>query len=204
MIDGSASASNRCRCTPESSTFASVRGATARWAWAIPVVVAGALVLSSWVAVRTGEAEEDRVERVIAKGALHEHEEAAERFPLLASVLLLVSAPGLAGGSLGRAGRLLSTVGAVGLVFAGAHVGAAGRELVYRHGAANAFVESADRATVTQPDEVALVGEIGVGAAHTHTVRLVVLVLEAQLALEEQIRDPELPPRGATRRAPAA
>lgn len=119
------------------------RGAAARRTWALPLAVAAALAASSWVAVETGEAEEERVEAVVSEGALHEHEEAAERFLVLSGVLLLVAATGLAGGALGRAGRLLSSVGALGLVVAGARVGAAGGELVYRHGAADAYVQEA-------------------------------------------------------------
>ena len=119
------------------------RGASARWAWAVPLAVAAALTLSAWVAIETGEAEEERVEQVVSEQALHEHEEAAERFLVLSGVLLLMAATGLAGGTLGRAGRLLSTVGSVGLIAAGAQVGAAGGELVYRHGAASAYVEAA-------------------------------------------------------------
>lgn len=119
------------------------RGRVARWAWATPLALAAALALSSFVALRTGEAEEERVERVVAESALHEHEEAGERFFVLSGVLLLVFATGLAGGTLGRAGRLLATVGSVGLVYAGVQVGAAGGELVYQHGAASAYVQGA-------------------------------------------------------------
>lgn len=124
------------------------RGAPARRVWVIPVAFAGMLVVSSWVALQTGEAEEDRVEAVVAERALHEHEEAAERFMTLSGVLFLVAAAGLAGGTLGRAGRLLTTAGAVGLVFLGVQVGAAGGELVYQHGAADAYVGVAGRSGV--------------------------------------------------------
>lgn len=114
-------------------------GASMRRAWAVPLALAGALAASSWMAVETGEAEEDRVEEVVGERALHEHEEAAERFLVLSGALLLLTATGMAGGQLGRAGRMLSTVGAVGLIAAGVQVGAAGGELVYEHGAGNAY-----------------------------------------------------------------
>lgn len=131
------------------------RGAPARWAWAVPVAVAAALTVSAWVAVETGEAEEERVERVVSEAALHEHEEAAERFLVLSGVLVLLTATGLAGGTLGRAGRLLSTVGALGLIAAGVQVGAAGGELVYRHGAADAYVRTASGPGAAAPGAVA-------------------------------------------------
>jgi uncharacterized membrane protein len=119
------------------------RGARARAVWAVPVVVAALLAGSAWVALRTGEVEEDRVEHVVSEAALHAHEEAAERFLVLSGVLLLVAASGLAGGALGQAGRLLTTAGALVLMVVGIQVGHAGGELVYRHGAASAYVEGA-------------------------------------------------------------
>ena len=54
------------------------RGARPRTAWGITTLVAAALAISSFVAVRTGEAEEDRVERIVQEAAMHKHEEAAE------------------------------------------------------------------------------------------------------------------------------
>jgi uncharacterized membrane protein len=119
------------------------RGARPRRAWAVPVAAAAALAVSAWAAVQTGEAQEERVERVVAENAMHEHEEGAERFLLLSGVLFLVTAAGLAGGTVGRAGRLVSTVGAFGLIAAGVQVGRSGGELVYEHGAASAYADAA-------------------------------------------------------------
>ncbi|HEX6134662.1 MAG TPA: DUF2231 domain-containing protein [Longimicrobiales bacterium] len=124
------------------------RGSAPRRIWALPLLVAAALVASAFVALRTGEAEEDRVERIVSEDALHAHEEAAERFVVLAGVLLLVATAGLAGGALGTAARGLTAAGALGLVIAGVQVGRAGGELVYEHGAANAYV---DAQTAAQP-----------------------------------------------------
>ena len=116
------------------------RGARPLRAWSLPLALAAALTLSSWVAVQTGEAQDERVERVVAEQPLDTHEEAAELFLTLSGVLLLVSAMGLARGVVGRAGRITATVGAVALVVAAARVGHSGGELVYRHGAASAYV----------------------------------------------------------------
>ena len=115
------------------------KGTTSRRAWAVPVAFAAALALGTFAATRTGEQEEDRVERVVAKGAIHDHEEAGERFLVLSGVLLLVIATGLARGTVGRAARLLGTAGAVALVAAAVQVGHTGGSLVYRHGAASAY-----------------------------------------------------------------
>ena len=115
------------------------KGTTPRRVWSVPVALAVALALSAWVATETGESQEDRVERVVARGALHGHEEAAERFLVLSGVLLLVTAVGLARGNVGRAARLVSAAGALGLVVAGVQVGHSGGTLVYREGAASAY-----------------------------------------------------------------
>ncbi|HEU0077184.1 MAG TPA: hypothetical protein VFQ76_06020, partial [Longimicrobiaceae bacterium] len=79
------------------------RGSRPRMAWALPLAVSAALAASALAAVRTGEAQEEKVEDVVGERALHEHEEAAERFQILAGVLLLVAATGLAGGRVGTA-----------------------------------------------------------------------------------------------------
>jgi len=115
------------------------KGATPRRVWAVPLALAVALAASAWVATETGESQEDRVERVIARGALHGHEEAAERFLVLSGVLVLVAAAGLAPGTIGRAARLVTAAGAVGMVAAGVQVGHSGGLLVYREGAASAY-----------------------------------------------------------------
>jgi uncharacterized membrane protein len=119
------------------------RGARPARAWAIPVVAAAALTLSSWVAVETGEGEEDKVEAVVPNGSIHEHEEAAERFLAFSGVLLLITAAGLVRGRAGRGARLAATAGALGLIVLGAQVGHSGGNLVYRDGAASAYTTGA-------------------------------------------------------------
>ena len=116
------------------------KGARPLRAWSLPLAVGAALTLSTWVAVQTGESQGERVERVVAEQPLDSHEESAELFLTLSGVLLLVSATGLVRGVIGRAGRITATVGAVALVVAAAQVGHSGGELVYRHGAASAYV----------------------------------------------------------------
>lgn len=115
------------------------RGAAPRRAWLAPLAVGLALTVSAFVAVRTGSAQEDRVEDVVSERAIHTHEEAGERLLVLSGVLVLVAAAGLAKGTIGHAGRLLSTAGAVALVAAGVQVGHSGGQLVYRDGAASAY-----------------------------------------------------------------
>ncbi|HET6579316.1 MAG TPA: transglutaminaseTgpA domain-containing protein [Gemmatimonadales bacterium] len=125
-----------------SALWAIRRGGSPRRAWAIPSGLALALTLSAWLAVETGESQEERVEDRVSDGALHPHEEAAERFLLLSGVLLLVSGAGLLGGRAGRSARLVTVVGAVGLAAAGTQVGHTGGKLVYQYGAASAYTQA--------------------------------------------------------------
>jgi len=118
------------------------RGATPLKAWAIPFLFAAALTGSSWVALETGEAQEERVEDVVGRGPIHEHEEAAERFLVLSGIVMLVAAGGLVGGTIGTASRLVASLGSIAVLAAGIQVGAAGGDLVYKHGAGQAYMDT--------------------------------------------------------------
>ena len=119
--------------------------------WMLVVLLQALLAGSAWLAVETGEDEEERVEKIVAERHIEEHEEAAERLLALAAAALAVSLAGLATGRLGVAGRVATiAVGAV--VVAGAvAVGHSGGELVYRHGAADAYASPEARGTAPQP-----------------------------------------------------
>ena len=88
------------------------RGAAPRRAWAIPVGVAIALAISSWVAVQTGEAQDERVERVVAEQPLETHEERAETFLALTGAMAALALIGLVGGRVGGLARVVGTAGA--------------------------------------------------------------------------------------------
>ena len=109
-----------------------------RGGWMLTTGLAAALTLSAWLAVQTGERDEEGVERVVPEMALEGHEEAAERFLLLSAGVLLIAGVGLLRGRVGTAARLATAAGSLGLVVAAALVGHSGGELVYRHGAAAA------------------------------------------------------------------
>jgi uncharacterized membrane protein len=115
-----------------------------RRAWTCVVVLAALLAGSSWLAVQTGEAEEDRVEEVVSEDAIHEHEEAAESFLFLSGGFLLLAVLGLVRGTVGQVARPLATFASVGLLVAGVRVGGTGGDLVYEHGAADAYVIEAE------------------------------------------------------------
>jgi len=122
------------------------RGTSPLRAWVIPAALALALAGSAWVALETGEAEEERVEAFVSEAAIHDHEEAAERFLLFSGVVALVAGLGLVSGSVGAAARLVASAGTVVILIAAVQVGARGGELVYEHGAAQAY--TAGRAVV--------------------------------------------------------
>lgn len=116
------------------------RGVAPRRAWSVPTLTLVALVVSGFITARTGEAEEERVEQVVAERPLESHEEAANLFVLAAGGVLLISLVGLARGTAGKVGRVAGAIGTVALVALGVNVGRSGGDLVYRHGAAQAYV----------------------------------------------------------------
>ncbi len=111
-------------------------------AWAAIVLLQALLVGSSWVALETGEREEDRAERFVAERHIEAHEEAAEQFMLLAGLGLVVLGAGLLPGSAGAFARAAGVVAALGVLAAGVAVGHSGGDLVYKHGAAAAYAKA--------------------------------------------------------------
>jgi uncharacterized membrane protein len=121
--------------------FAIRAGATPTRSWAVVVLMQALLVGSAWLAHETGEDQEERVEKVLDETYIEEHEEAAE-WVLYASLAgLAFAAGGLAGGGAGgwlRIGALVVSLATLGAAVRTGHLGG---ELVYRHGAANAYME---------------------------------------------------------------
>jgi uncharacterized membrane protein len=126
------------------------RGANAARAWSVVLALTALLAVSSFLAVRSGEAEEDKVEDVVGKNALHTHEESGERFLIFTIALFVITATGLARGSAGKVARSIGAAGSIAVLMAAVKVGEAGGELVYVHGAASAY-QSLDNA---QPQEM--------------------------------------------------
>ena len=115
------------------------KGSRATRAWLVPLAIAAALSLTSWLAVETGENQDERVEQVVQEQALDTHEEAAEAFLTGTLVVLLVTAAGFIRGPVGKISRVAAGVGALALVAGGAYVGHTGGQLVYKYGAASAY-----------------------------------------------------------------
>ena len=112
------------------------RGVAPLRAWVVPVAMAGALTLSAWAALQTGEAQEERAEDVVGEARLNTHEEAGERFLIFSGVVFALSAAGLLRGAAGQGVRVVATAAAFGLLVAGYQVGHSGGTLVYGDGAA--------------------------------------------------------------------
>jgi uncharacterized membrane protein len=107
---------------------------------ALQAVVFGA----GFVALETGEKEGERIERVVGKTRIHEHEEAAERFMVAAGVSLAVGIAGLFLMKREKALRWAAAGATAGTVAAAAlalSAGKAGGELVYLHGAAAVYAQ---------------------------------------------------------------
>jgi len=118
--------------------------------WAAIVLLQALLVGSGWLALETGEDQEERVERVVAERHIESHEEAAERFLVIAGIGLLLAAGGLLPGRAGAAGRVAGALATLAVLAAGVSVGHSGGELVYKHGAASAYVGSPGAAPSAQ------------------------------------------------------
>lgn len=114
-------------------------------AWVVAIALQAVLVASGVMALRSGEAEEERVEPFVVDSAIEAHEEAAEAFVWASGGVLAIMALALVlstrrSGSVAAAAATVGTVAVLGL---GYRTGQAGGDLVYRHGAAQAHVGAA-------------------------------------------------------------
>lgn len=113
-----------------------------RPSWLVVVVLAAGLAGSAWLAVETGEREEERVEEVLSsESPLARHETRADQFLVSAILVLAIALVGLAPGRVGGLGRAAATVASLALIPLGIRVGHSGGELVYVHGAAQAYLD---------------------------------------------------------------
>lgn len=114
-----------------------------RSGWLIIVGMQLLVVISGYISLETGENEERRVEKVVAKSLIHEHEEAAEIF-VGASVVALVLSIGAFFLRKEKAFAVQLGIAAVSLLaaFLAYRTGKLGGELVYVHGAASVYTDS--------------------------------------------------------------
>lgn len=117
-----------------------LRSTAPRRPWILVVVMAAGLVLSAWVSVETGEQQEERVETVVPESVISHHAAAAETLFWASATLLVVALGGLASGRLGAAARGVTVAVSLVLFATAFRVGDSGGQLVYTHGAAQAYV----------------------------------------------------------------
>jgi uncharacterized membrane protein len=117
------------------------RGRLPRSAFAVLVGLQVVMLAAGGAALWAGERDAKRVERVVPEGLIDAHEERAETFLVAAGVVLAGSVALLAvpaGAVTAIAGAVLA--GTLAVAALAAWTGKAGGELVYRHGAASAFL----------------------------------------------------------------
>lgn len=125
--------------------FAWHRGLLPKRAFAVAALLQVLLVGSGLVALNTGEADEERVERLVPEAALEAHEDAASTFVWAAGAvcLLFLGASVLPDRPAARTAAIAATVGSLAVLGFGIQVGHAGGRLVYEHGAASAYTAAA-------------------------------------------------------------
>lgn len=115
-------------------------------AWLAVVALQGLLLGSGLLAINTGSAEEERVEHVVPKRALEQHEESAEQFVWAVGATLALTTLALAVRRPITSRVLLTAAVAATVAVAalGIRAGRAGGQLVYVHGAAAAYSTAPD------------------------------------------------------------
>jgi len=117
------------------------RGRFTRRSWAVVPLATGLLLVSGVIAQKTGSQQEERVASVVGESAIETHEERAELFVWMSAAALVLGLAALLSRN-DRARRGLEWISlAAAIVVAGAavRVGHSGGELVYVHGAAQAY-----------------------------------------------------------------
>lgn len=118
-----------------------LRGYLGQRAWILAVLHAGLLFAGAGAAMKTGEMDNDKVERIVPEHLIHDHQEAGEILLALAGLSLVAS-----GGALVRSGRdglrhgmmWASMALSLGCATASVFAGFSGISLVYVYGAAEA------------------------------------------------------------------
>jgi len=116
-------------------------------AWVLVVLLALTYGISSFVAVALGGKDEDKVEKVVSEKVIHEHEEAGELIPWIATGLFLFSMVGFLPKNSHRIRLALAVLSLVAIIPL-ANTGHTGGKLVYQYGAANAHLSGEYKARV--------------------------------------------------------
>jgi len=109
--------------------------------WAVVVVVGALLAGSTWLAVQTGEDDEEMVEEAVPEGPVERHEEAGERLLILSGLLAVVLAAGWTSGRYGAFFRYAGLGATILVAASGIATGHSGGTLVYQHNAARVYAQ---------------------------------------------------------------
>jgi uncharacterized membrane protein len=121
-------------------TWALWTGRLGRRGFLLGALLQAAILAGGLVALRTGGADEERVESVVPEAAIERHELLAQVFTGAAGLtFLLALGVALLPDRAAKKLALAATVASVGVVGLGVAVGHAGGQLVYQHGAAAAY-----------------------------------------------------------------
>jgi uncharacterized membrane protein len=112
-----------------------------RRSWALVVLLNLLFVGSQLVAHETGGDAAERVEKVVDKKYIDAHAEAAEWLLWVSIGALALAGAGLLQEGAGSAARVAAVIASLVVLAVAVRVGWLGGELVYRHGAANAYLE---------------------------------------------------------------
>jgi len=112
-----------------------------RRVWWVAVALQAILVVSGLAALKSGEADEGRVERLVAESLIEAHEARAHAFVIAGATVLVAMAAAalLESNRAAMRAAALSTLGTLLVLQLGYQTGQAGGELVYTHGAAQAY-----------------------------------------------------------------
>ncbi len=112
-----------------------------RRTWLIAIVLQGLLLGSGIAALRSGEADEERVEAIVPEPAIEAHEAAATTFVVGSAVVLAIAlaAAVIRNERAARGVAALAVAGTAIVLLFGYRTGDAGGRLVYQHGAASSF-----------------------------------------------------------------
>ena len=112
-------------------------------AWYLVLALQAVMTLSGFLAVSSGENDEDAVKEIVAEEAVNDHETKAKQFMLTNNLAVLLSIGALAttAAKIGRLMLILATIGTFLSAGMAMRVGQAGGELVYVHGAASAHTD---------------------------------------------------------------
>lgn len=93
------------------AVIAIARGAKPLASWGITTALVAMLAMSSYVALETGEDQEEKVEAVVPEAAFERHEESADQFFQLSLLVLGISALGFLPRTAGTGARYVATAG---------------------------------------------------------------------------------------------